>query len=332
MKSWRVMKNSNLESVIIITGSDAPSFCHYHNDKGITAMMPVVVLEKSIAFCESNHLTATILYGRTLPDKHRLLLNDFPHIRMVPFDRMDSCDMNYESDIVIIDYNGDLSAFENMEVHRPCNVILKMNLEEAKDLPRIVYQYHKIFKRLNVVFKDIPHATEETLNRFRLDIQPLKEVMYSLFIPGRLFEFNMVTDRMALSGINSCGAGIKHVTVAPDGRFYICPAFYYHNENESAGTLDDGITIANRQLLTIEYSPICKLCDCYQCKRCVYLNKKLTRELNTPSHQQCVLSHHERNLSGVLLQKLQDKGYPTNIKSIPPVYHLDPLELFKDRK
>jgi CXXX repeat peptide maturase len=326
------MENSNLESVIIVTGSDAPSFCHYHNDKGITETMPVEVLEKSIAFCESNRLAATVLYSRTLPDRHRLLLNGFPHIGMVSFEGMDSCDMNCESDIVIVDYNRDLSVFENFSERTPSNVILRMNLEEAKDLPRIVYQYHRIFKRLNVVFKDIPHATEETLNRFRLDIQPLKEVMYPLFVPGQLFEFNMVTDRIALSGINSCGAGIRHITVAPDGRFYICPAFYYHNENESVGTLDDGITVANRQLLTVEYAPICKRCDCYQCKRCVYLNKKLTRELNTPSHQQCVLSHHERNLSGVLLQKLQNKGNLTNIKSIPPVYHLDPLELFKDRK
>ena len=56
----------------------------------------------------------------------------------------------------------------------------------------------------------------------------------------------------------------------------------------------------------------------------------MTHEVNTPSHQQCVLSHHERNLSGILLQKLQSKHFFSHIKSIPPLYYLDPLDYYQD--
>ena len=72
------------------------------------------------------------------------------------------------------------------------------------------------------------------------------------------------------------------------------------------------------QLLELKYSPICRICDAYQCKRCVFLNKKLTSEINTPSSRQCRLSHIEREASRLFLQKLKETGASiTGFKDIP---------------
>ena len=125
--------------------------------------------------------------------------------------------------------------------------------------------------------------------------------------------------------MNNCNAGATHVTLAPDGHFYVCPGFY-HDHSPPVGSLDNGIKIKNRQLFEYSHAPICKQCDCYQCKRCVYLNKRTTLEFNTPSHAQCVVSHHERNLSGFLLEKLQNHGWMVNLPKIKPLFYLDPME------
>ena len=127
--------------------------------------------------------------------------------------------------------------------------------------------------------------------------------------------------------MKNCDAGIKHITFAPDGKFYLCPAFFSDNDY-NIGDLVNGINIINQQLLTIEYSRICSICDAYHCKRCIYLNKKMTNEINIPSHEQCVTSHFEREASRKLWQDLKNSGLSFNNNSnIPEIDYLDPFEI-----
>ena len=133
--------------------------------------------------------------------------------------------------------------------------------------------------------------------------------------------------------MHNCNAGIKHITYGPNGKFYLCPGFY-HNEIESdIGDLKNGIIVKNQQLLTLNKAPICLECDAYQCKRCIYLNKKITREINTPSHAQCVLSHLERLSSKYLLDILNPYDINTkNEKIIPSLNYMDPLDKILNKR
>ena len=88
--------------------------------------------------------------------------------------------------------------------------------------------------------------------------------------------------------------------------------------------LQTGLDIKNRQLYRLEYAPLCRVCDAFQCKRCIWLNRKTTGEVNTPSHEQCVAAHLERNASRKLLNDWQDY-FPD--KKIEPVDYLDPFEI-----
>lgn len=72
--------------------------------------------------------------------------------------------------------------------------------------------------------------------------------------------------------------------------------------NYSIGDLQNGMNIKNSQLYKLDYAPLCRQCDAYQCKRCIWLNRKMTYEVNIPSHEQCVMGHLERNASRNLLQ------------------------------
>ena len=133
---------------------------------------------------------------------------------------------------------------------------------------------------------------------------------------------------MMLSGMNNCGAGDTCITLAPNGRFYICPAFYYENSDDYVGDIVNGIDIKNKQLYKLEYAPICRNCDAWQCKRCIWLNRKLTLEVNTPSHEQCVIAHLERNASGELLSSIRKQGsFLSQNPEIPIVDSVDPFDI-----
>ena len=117
--------------------------------------------------------------------------------------------------------------------------------------------------------------------------------------------------------MNNCNAGWESITLAPDGKFYICPAFYQDNLGD-VGDLKNGINIPNPQLYRLDHAPICSHCDAYQCRRCIWLNLKTTLEVNTPSHEQCVVSHLERNASRII-----------NSENIPEINYLDPFDIIE---
>jgi uncharacterized protein len=140
-----------------------------------------------------------------------------------------------------------------------------------------------------------------------------------------------LTDLPKLKTMNNCDAGETSFTLAPNGKIYICPAFYFNDPDDYIGTVSDGISIVNRQLLELRYAPICSQCDAYQCKRCKFLNKKLTGEINTPSQIQCKVSHIERNATRDLQLRLRDEGLAPFMEVLPEIDYLDPLQLIVDR-
>lgn len=138
-----------------------------------------------------------------------------------------------------------------------------------------------------------------------------------------------MTDRISLRCMNNCNAGGESITLAPDGKFYVCPAFYLESDGYSVGDLSTGLDIMNPQLYRLDHAPICRKCDAYQCRRCVWLNRKTTLEVNTPSHEQCVVAHLERNASKHLLESLRSSETFSGYSEIPEINYLDPFDVIK---
>ena len=148
--------------------------------------MPIDVLKDSINFCERGGYAATVLYSARISEEHLKLLDGFAHIKVLDIDTLKFCLPDPENDIIIVE----LGKFQNLDTlqGKKYNIILRMDLEEAKQLPMLIYQYHHYFRRLNVLFKNVGSATESALNQFRIDIEPLKNVMYDLLVSGNAFE------------------------------------------------------------------------------------------------------------------------------------------------
>ena len=181
---------------------------------------------------------------------------------------------------------------------------------------------------VNVVITDMETFTDKDFATYRKVTNSLAETLKVMIINGQKPNLNLLTDRMALQQMNNCNAGQASITLAPNGHLYICPAFYYDNPSQHVGEPhSNSIHIVNQQLYGISHAPICNHCDAFQCKRCVWLNKKITLEVNTPRHEQCVVAHIERNTSARLLTAIrQHATFLPEQEDIMETTFLDPFD------
>ena len=243
--------------------------------------------------------------------------------------------------------DADIIVFNNWSemVSYPFNVestyvlrIEKLDLFAQRDFIKAVFR--KV-ARLNVVITDVETFKGIDFDTYKECLEEWSQEIRCLYADGVSPQFNLITDRMVLDKMNNCGAGDTTITLAPDGRFYICPAFYLdgvcNGEEKSMsevcskgyniGSLAEGLNVKNPQLYKLSHAPLCRTCDSFHCKRCVWLNRRTTLEVNTPSSQQCVISHIEREVSRKLLNNLKDNIPLLHEKEIDELSYLDPFEI-----
>ena len=317
--------------LIVILDHHAPSFCCYHTQRKNDGnpLMPLEVLQRVVDFAIRHRLSLNFLYGHdALPRAYEQLIETTAHIKLMPLAQAGSPD----DAVFIIDAGSDLAHLDKLDEGDLNNLILRVG---KRDLHSIVATSERLigkFKRLNVILEDIATFDAAAFSLYEVQLAGLRQLVEDEYRKGNLIEVSVVSDRMFLTNMNNCNAGVDHVTVAPNGRLYLCPAFYYDNEDDSIGELGAEIAIGNGRLLELDRAPICRNCDAYQCKRCIYLNKKLTSEHNTPSHQQCVGAHLERNASRQLRIRLGTDFFAEDRPpQIPAIDYLDPFDLISDR-
>ncbi|GAB1414848.1 hypothetical protein MASR2M117_02540 [Paludibacter sp.] len=300
-----------MQHLVVILDESAPSFCFYPNPQKLPKMMSLDVLKKVVFFAQKRNLILNFLLGKTeLHQSYIDVIDEISHLFM-----LDShLSIRTLDDIVIIDLDkvDNLPTIQNID-----NIILRVNKTNIDKLSDAIISFVNSVRRINVHLLDIDLFTQTDFDRYQQQLNKLSEIYSKTYNK----ELNILTDRTVLYEMNNCDAGIKHITVAPNGKLYICPAFYYDNPENTIGSVDDEICIANKQLYRLEYAPICRQCDAFHCRRCAWLNQKTTGEVNTPSHEQCVISHLERNASRALLIQNQENDY-----QIPEINYLDPIE------
>jgi CXXX repeat peptide maturase len=319
----------SLEYIIVLFDDNAPSFCYYENPVTGAANSRQISLpyfEAIVQYVNTNGYKLTILHGEEeLPEPYLNVLKSVEYATIKPFSNKDS----NPSTTHTIDYDGDENVFKELKPGEGNNILLRLKSTFIPELKTIIKKYSNRFNRLTLFFTDIETFTEDKSEEYNSQLSDIKDILYEYYLTGNHIELNFLTDRMLLDQMNNCDAGIKHITFAPNGKFYLCPGFYYDNEDDTLGTLETGIEIKNSQLLALENAPICNICDAFHCKRCIYLNKKITLEINTPSRMQCILSHLERNVSKDLSDLLRKNPLFSNLHSIKEIDYLDPFDLIK---
>ena len=311
-----------LKYLIIQLCDSAPSFCHYPEVKKDPRLISLEDLKAGILYAMKENLNLQFLYpDYELPEEYRQAIDEIDHIDIVSIGNRDR-ELKENAEVIVIDSWDDID--DSLEGDK--SYILRTSKDDLfKNHQKLIHILPKV-TRLNVVLTDIPEFSDGDFERYKEILTRISQSISKEYIDGKSPQTNILTDRMVLKQMNNCNAGDEVVTVAPDGNFYICPAFYLQGDHPD-GNIREGLKIRNQQLFKLSYAPICRKCDAYQCKRCVWLNEKQTLEVNTPGREQCVVSHLERNESRRLLGKIREHGIFMPDIEIKEIDYLDPFEI-----
>lgn len=313
------MKNY-MQYLVILLDDTSVAYCHADNPLKERRLMPLDTLRKAIRFGMKQNLMIQYIYpDYDLPEEYNTLIESIDHVKI-------------GRDVRV--YNGVPASVAGK------NVVLRLTIGEfiagQYDIAALLPQV----ERLNICLTDIATFRDEQAEDYKKALETLNAVLANLYKKENPTQVNMLTDRLVLTEMHNCEAGTGNITVAPNGKFYLCPAFYYDEQmgisnrmnhstkdaSRSEGDLDGGLQIPNKQLLELDHAPLCRKCDAYHCHRCIWLNDRLTMDANTPSHQQCVLAHLERNASRDLQQRLIADGFRFE-HDIPAITYLDPFDV-----
>lgn len=307
-----------LKYLVILLDDTSVSFCHYTNTRQERRLISAEHLAAGIRFAMMENLTVQFVYpDYALPQTHLDLIQTIDHTDIVPA----ACPRR--AAVRVWDGWEDLASgtFDPEASY----VLRTSKADLFRHYTRLPGLFPKLM-RLNVVLTDVETFTEADFAAYRALLAELAAPLETLYREGSSFQLNLLTDRMLLDAMNNCNAGWETLTLAPDGRFYVCPAFYMEGEACAVGNLSHGLDIRNPQLYRLGHAPLCRKCDAYQCRRCVWLNRRTTLEVNTPSHEQCVVAHLERNASRTLLGGMRKEGEFLPGREIEEIDYLDPFD------
>ena len=311
-----------LKYLVILLADNSISYCHYNNVSE-PKMISVEILQKGIMFAMKNDLKIQYVLPKTnLPQKYYDLINSMFHDIIGPIEQSDV------SDIVVVNGFKELQSYDDI-IRPDIRYVLRTSVIDFFDNYNLIKDLFRKGVSANVVFTDAENFTDKMIKKYHEVLEDLGQSLMDLILSGHSVNTNLLTDRIALEEMNNCGAGDTTITLAPNGVFYPCPAFYYSKFPYSElGDVETGMTIRNKKLFSLECSPLCRRCDAFHCKRCVWLNKKLTCEVNVPSRQQCVMAHVERNASKDLLDALHKLDILVE-KEIESINYLDPFDEYQ---
>ncbi len=309
-----------LQYIIILLDDKSVSFCHYDNSMAERTPIGIETLKNAVVWAMKQNLNVQFVYSdNELPEKFARVISSVDHINIMPSD--------FNADVTVLEEwtNDHFLLPENADTILVIKASFKGLYEHRKGISNILRKV----KRLNIEIKNVEEFRDEDSTEYSTFLDDLSQTIVEEFLKGRAPQLNLLTDRLMLERMNNCDAGVRSITLAPNGKFYICPAFYYENPQDDVGDLTTGPNILNKQLLQLDHAPLCRMCDAFQCKRCVWMNRRLTLDVNTPSHQQCVVAHLERNATRRLQKKMIEKGIVLeDAGEIPELEYLDPFNKY----
>ena len=305
-----------LTYLVILLDDTSTSYCHYEVREQAHNLISIEDLRQGIVWAMKENLNIQFVYpDYELPEEYLKAIESIDHTKIMP---SANCE---EADVIV------LSGWDDT-VNEGSTCIIRTSREDLAKHMATAKEWLKKVNRLNIVLTDTEAFKDSDIDNYAVLLDELSDCIADLYANSRQVQVNLLTDRLLLTEMNNCNAGDNNITLAPNGCFYLCPAFYFEDKENCIGNIKDGIDIKNQQLLRLDHAPLCRQCDAYQCKRCIWMNQRLTLDANTPSHQQCVIAHIERNASRNLLEKLKERGIMLrDSHEIKEIDYLDPFNI-----
>ncbi|MCQ2360558.1 MAG: CXXX repeat peptide maturase [Paludibacteraceae bacterium] len=314
---------SYLQYLVILLDDTSVAYCHADNPLKERNLIPIDTLRKAILFGMKENLMIQYVYpDYELPAEYEEVIESIDNVKI-------------GREVQVLTEVPKFIDKDNVVLRLTISDFISKSFDIAALLPQV--------KRMNICIRDVENFKDEMQEDYKRALNTLCSVLANLYKSGKQPQVNILTDRLSLTEMHNCEAGIGNITIAPNGKFYLCPAFYYDEKmglsnrmnhktkdsSRSVGDLNNGLNIPNKQLLQLDHAPLCHICDAYHCNRCIWLNQKLTWDNNTPSHQQCVMAHLERNACRSLQLDLIKVGN-LSVEPIKEINYLDPFDVKED--
>lgn len=343
-----------LQYLVILLDDASVAYCHADNPLKERRLMPIVTLKKGILFgMKQNLMIQYVFPDYELPKEYAEVIESIDNVKIYPIGCKPVTGIEDESEANVIVVNNvdffvpkkDVAAISETEMTTmKMATVIRLPFSEMLKQKDAIAKLFASGARINLCITNMEQFTDGQIETYKQVLNEWNAILLNLYKQGQSPQFNLLTDRMMLDKMHNCEAGVSNITLAPNGKFYLCPAFYFDEQikvdnqlnhhqptsDNSVGDLENGLNVPNPQLLQLDHAPLCRNCDAYQCRRCLWLNRKLTWDLNTPSHQQCVMAHIERNASRDLLNDIRKIGEFMPQIDIKEINYLDPFEVRKE--
>lgn len=254
-----------LKFLYIITGDDVEPVCAYDNKLNSRRKMSDDMLAKCIEYCFKHHI-APVFVGKC---QHGLSEDNI-------YFTISGEDAREKNHATVYTADGE---YENN------NIILSVHRSDIKSMGDKLANIRNKQARVNVFVPDIDEWGDSDFEIYYDELGRILDLIREKKLdlnPSRITLF-----KSSLPALSRCGAGRTSIAVAPDGKFYLCPAFYFEKDTDAAiGNMDENFEFAPIEMLATERMPICSECS-KSCNICIHDNRKATGELNIPSDKQC---------------------------------------------
>jgi len=312
----------------LITRNDAPTHCSYSNLSNDSQRMPKDILQKGLNFCHDQEVVPVFLGG---------IPTDVDMKKKIYFE-IDSINASFKNPRTGISVINDNKEIKEENIVTPV-VSYIITTESIQGLGERVNRLLQKARRLNLFISDIEKWTENNLHMYEQELTVICNGIVNMYSKGKYgCQVNVLTDRLYASDKcdNDCGSGVSSISLAPNGKFYVCPAFYFNAPDKPIGDLATGVKLTDRQKYTREKAAMCVKCKSSVCNRCLYSNKQICGEYNVPADIQCKINYAETNMSKKLyddLEQILPEGFYIN-RGLQNLEYIDYVaaEIYKDER
>ena len=281
--------------LVIYTDEKAVPHCSYSNVKKDNkySCMDKSTIDKALSFAEKN-LMQPIFIG-SAPQEYANYAQVISH----------KFSQSKSSEILVVKNDEKVDKFSNVFILHIENAFLGKLFEIVKNLFEVNHA-----RRVNIILDELEYMKKYDLNEYE---NLLKKIGDYILNSNKVLKVNVLNGAEGIheeetNFVDGCGCGVKTFAVMPNGKLYVCPAFYFEDPNLSVGDLDNGITFNYKDEFDVKNFLDCNICKNYNCKRCVYLNKKMTNEYTIPPEIQCTVSKIETEIGEELKKQLAIKA------------------------
>ena len=248
-----------------------PSFCMYESNKRQHTIMSPETFEQCLSFARKNYMLPVFV-----GDPESYLAKSNWNQYFVVIDVYDTPEK-----INKYSFQTPIPIITPETVDTPISAqaaILMINKQSVKKLYSLIKKCGNRFSKINITIQDLDTWDDDDILKFHTQLVEIRD--------------HHLNDNVVINAIQDslnpnvgCAAGTKSWAVSPSGSLYICPAFYYSDE-ESIGDVFSGMKEYDKGIFG-KKNRECSQCKVPYCKKCFSINKKCSMAVNIPAKIQC---------------------------------------------